>query len=76
MGKGKKIAAIGIRVSKWIAYHGCAININNNLNEYQKIIPCGLDNSKVTSIKNEGVNSIKHVNANLKKIFSYNLNNF
>ena len=74
--KDKKIAAIGIRVSKWIAYHGCAININNNLNEYQKIIPCGLDNSKVTSIKNEGVNSIKNVNANLKKIFSYNLNNF
>ena len=49
----KKIAAIGIRVSRWIAYHGCSINISNNLNQYLKIIPCGLDNKKVTSILNE-----------------------
>ena len=46
----KKIAAIGIRVSRWVAYHGCSINISNNLNQYLKIIPCGLDNRKVTSI--------------------------
>ena len=45
-----KIAAIGIRVSRWVAYHGCSINISNNLNQYLKIIPCGLDNRKVTSI--------------------------
>ena len=51
--KDKKIAAIGIRVSRWIAYHGCSINISNNLNQYLKIIPCGLDNKKVTSILNE-----------------------
>ena len=51
--KGKKIAAIGIRVSRWVAYHGCSINISNNLNQYLKIIPCGLDNKKVTSILNE-----------------------
>ena len=49
----KKIAAIGIRVSHWVAYHGFSINIKNNLNDYKKIIPCGLDNSKVTSMKNE-----------------------
>ena len=48
--KNKKIAAIGIRVSRWVAYHGCSINISNNLNEYLKIVPCGLDNKKVTSI--------------------------
>jgi len=48
--KDKKIAAIGIRVSRWVAYHGCSINISNNLNQYLKIIPCGLDNKKVTSI--------------------------
>jgi lipoyl(octanoyl) transferase len=42
--KDKKIAAIGIRVSRWVAYHGCSINISNNLNQYLKIIPCGLDN--------------------------------
>ena len=34
----KKIAAIGLRVSRWVAYHGCSINVNNNLNQYLKII--------------------------------------
>jgi lipoyl(octanoyl) transferase len=51
--KNKKIAAIGLRVSKWIAYHGCSINIANNLNQYLKIIPCGLNNKEITSINNE-----------------------
>ena len=66
--KNKKIAAIGIRVSRWVAYHGFSININNNLQEYKKIIPCGLDNDKITSIKNEG-NKYKNINDNLKRIF-------
>ncbi len=48
----KKIAAIGIRVSKWIAYHGFAININNNLENYKKIIPCGISDKGVTNLKN------------------------
>ena len=49
--KIKKIAAIGIRVSKWIAYHGFSININNNLENYNKIIPCGIKNKAVSSLK-------------------------
>ena len=48
----KKIAAIGIRVSKWIAYHGFAININNDLENYKKIIPCGISDKVVTNLKN------------------------
>ena len=48
----KKIAAIGIRVSKWIAYHGFAINVNNDLLKYQNIIPCGISNKGVTNLKN------------------------
>ena len=48
----KKVAAIGIRVSKWIAYHGFAININNDLENYKKIIPCGISDKGVTSLKN------------------------
>ena len=48
----KKIAAIGIRVSKWIAYHGFAININNDLKNYKKIIPCGISDKGVTNLKN------------------------
>ena len=47
----KKVAAIGVRVSKWIAYHGFAININNDLRKYQKIIPCGISNKDVTNLK-------------------------
>ena len=48
----KKVAAIGIRVSKWIAYHGFAININNDLSKYQNIIPCGISDRGVTNLKN------------------------
>ena len=47
----KKIAAIGVRVSKWIAYHGFAINVNNDLSKYKNIIPCGISNRGVTSLK-------------------------
>ena len=50
--KIEKIAAIGIRVSKWIAYHGFAININNDLENYKKIIPCGISDKGVTNLKN------------------------
>ena len=48
----KKIAAIGIRVRKWIAYHGFAINVNNDLENYKKIIPCGISDKGVTNLKN------------------------
>jgi len=65
--KRKKIAAIGIRVSRWVAYHGFSINIKNNLNDYKKIMPCGLDNRKVTSLKNEKKTPVK-IKKNLKKI--------
>ncbi len=49
--ESKKIAAIGVRVKKWVAYHGFSININNNLNYFKKIVPCGLKNKKVISLK-------------------------
>ncbi|RPG93346.1 MAG: lipoyl(octanoyl) transferase [Candidatus Pelagibacter sp. TMED272] len=70
----KKIAAIGLRISKWIAYHGCSININNNLTQYQKIIPCGLNNQKITSIYNEKGIIIKNYEKKLEKIFIKNIN--
>jgi len=71
----KKIAAIGLRVSRWVAFHGCSINISNDLNEYLKIIPCGLDNKKVTSIKNEkNLNPINY-EKKLANIFIKNINN-
>tara|TARA_B100001057_G_scaffold72145_1_gene66363 strand:+ start:1057 stop:1668 length:612 start_codon:yes stop_codon:yes gene_type:complete len=73
--KDKKIAAIGLRVSRWIAYHGCAINFNNDLSKYLKIIPCGLNNKKVTSIQNEVKGKIKEFDKKLINIFIKNLNN-
>ena len=71
--KNRKIAAIGIRVSKWVAYHGCSININNDLKKYQKIIPCGLDNNEVTSIYQEKSKVFKNVDRDLKEIFLRNI---
>ena len=69
--KGRKIAAIGIRISRWVAYHGFSINIKNNLSEYEKIMPCGLDHNKMTSLKNEKKDT-KQIVKNLKIIlFKY-----
>ena len=66
--KIKKIAAIGIRVRKWIAYHGCSININNDLKKYDKIIPCGIKNRGVTNL-----NEIKKQNyKNFNNVFIKN----
>ena len=69
----KKSAAIGVRVSRWIAYHGCSININNDLKKYLKIIPCGLSNDKITSIYNERKKKITNPNNILIKIFKKNI---
>jgi len=58
----KKIAAIGIRISKWIAYHGFSININNNLKKYESIIPCGIKDRGITNlieIKNQNYKNLE-----------------
>jgi len=70
----KKIAAIGLRISRWIAYHGFSININNNLSPYLKIIPCGLDNQKITSVYNENGVIIKNIEKKIITIFIKNIN--
>jgi len=60
--KINKVAAIGLRISKWIAYHGFSININNNLKRYDAIIPCGIKNKGVTSLKeinNQNYNNLE-----------------
>ena len=73
--KGKKIAAIGIRVSNWVAYHGFSININNDLKHYKKIIPCGLNNTKVTTAVAESKTQISNIESKLKDIFLKKLKN-
>ena len=57
-----KIAAIGIRVKKWIAYHGFALNISNDLKKYKKIVPCGIKNKGITSLKNMGIKNYGDIN--------------
>ena len=54
--KEKKIGAIGLRVKKWITYHGLSFNLNPDLNYYKNIEPCGLSNQSVTSLKSLGIN--------------------
>ena len=57
----KKVAAIGIRVKKWIAYHGFSININNNLNKYKEINPCGLKSSSITNLSKIKKTNFKNI---------------
>ena len=57
-----KIAAIGIRVKKWIAYHGFSLNISIDLSKYNKIIPCGIKDKGITSLKNIGVSNCTNIN--------------
>ncbi len=56
-----KVAAIGVRVKRWVAYHGFSINISNNIKTYEKIIPCGIKDKKITNlvkIKKQNYNNI------------------
>ena len=62
--KTEKVAAIGIKVKKWIAYHGFSLNVSNNLDPYKKIIPCGINNKEITNlirIKNQNYNLITDI---------------
>ena len=71
----KKVAAIGVRVSKWIAYHGFSININNDLDKYNSIIPCGIADKGVTTLKQITDQDYKDLGDILIKNFIYNLKN-
>ena len=73
--KIKKVAAIGVRVSKWIAYHGFSININTNLKKYKSIIPCGIKDKGVTNLKKIKNQNYKGLKNRLIKNFISNLQN-
>ena len=71
----KKVAAIGVRVSKWIAYHGFSININNNLKKYDAIIPCGIKDKGITNLKQIKDQNYDELKNKLIEIFKTNLKN-
>lgn len=65
-----KIGAIGIRVRKWVTYHGIAVNISPNLDNYSGIIPCGINDFPITSLEDMSINiSITEFDIILKKKF-------
>ena len=64
-----KIAAIGIRVKKWIAYHGFTLNVSNDLTKYKKIVPCGLKDKSITSLKNMGIKNYENINEIIARKF-------
>ena len=72
--KIKKIAAIGIRVKKWIAFHGFSINYSNSLEEYKKIVPCGIHDKGIINIINVKKVSKESILKKLKKNLLKNLN--
>ena len=73
--KLKKVAAIGVRVSKWIAYHGFSININNDLEPYNKIIPCGISDKGVINLEKISNRKFNRIDEILIKNFISNLEN-
>ncbi len=71
----KKVAAIGVRVSKWIAYHGFAININNDLNKYKSIVPCGIKDKGVINLNTIKSQDYHNLEKKLIENFIINLKN-
>ena len=73
--KIKKVAAIGVRISKWVAYHGFSINISNDLDKYKAIIPCGILDKGVTNLINIIKQNYKGLENKLLNYFISNLKN-
>jgi lipoyl(octanoyl) transferase len=74
-GKLEKVAAIGVRISKWIAYHGFCLNIKNDLDPYKKIIPCGIKDKGVTNLERISKIKFNKIDEILIKKFISNLKN-
>jgi len=65
----KKIAAIGIKVKRWIAFHGFSINVSNDLSQYREIIPCGIEDKGISSLKEMNVKNYQNINKVITKSF-------
>lgn len=78
-GKERKICAMGIKCSRWITMHGFAFNVNTDLNYFNHIVPCGIENKQVTSLEKElghkvSMDEVKYlVKKNFDKVFDCTL---
>ena len=68
-----KVAAIGLRVKKWIAYHGFSLNISNKIEPYEKIIPCGIKNRGVTNLYKIKKQNYKSLRQKIINSFIFNM---
>lgn len=69
-GREDKIAAIGVRVRRWVSFHGISINVNPDLDHFSGIVPCGIQEHGVTSLADLGIDaSMAEVDAVLKQAF-------
>jgi lipoyl(octanoyl) transferase len=79
-GRERKICAMGVRCSRWVTMHGFALNVNTDLSYFDFIIPCGIQNKKVTSLEKELGKKISMIEAkgkikkNFEKVFDCELN--
>lgn len=76
----RKIAAMGVRCSRWVTMHGFAFNVNCDISYFEKIVPCGIDDKKVTSMREELGNEVDleevkdKLRINLANLFDFDLN--
>jgi len=70
-GRENKIAALGVRVRRWVSFHGVALNVDPDLSHFDGIVPCGISEHGVTSLAKEGVTaSMNEVDTALKEAFN------
>tara|TARA_R110000824_G_scaffold399843_1_gene605940 strand:- start:28181 stop:28861 length:681 start_codon:yes stop_codon:yes gene_type:complete len=71
IGREDKIAAIGVRISKWVTFHGVSLNVDPELDHFSGIVPCGISQHGVTSLADLGITATTHdVDVAMKKTFA------
>ena len=72
--KLKKVAAIGLKIKRWIVYHGFSLNLSTDMRKYEKIIPCGIRDKGIINLVDLKKNNFSKLKNKLVKNFIKNLN--